>query len=56
MALKCRTMIRAGLLLVAILAAPVWADPFDDVRLKRHAMLTGARCRDRDRSLPPVLC
>jgi hypothetical protein len=34
-------MIRAGLLLVAILAAPVWADPFDDVRLKRDAMLTG---------------
>jgi hyaluronate lyase len=41
MTLKYRTMIRAGLFLVAILAEPIWADPFDDMRLKRFAMLTG---------------
>ena len=45
-------MIRAGLLLLAILAAPVWADPFDDIRLKRHAMLTGGP--GADYSLPPL--
>lgn len=52
MALECRTMIRAGLLLAVILAAPVWADPFDDVRLKRHAMLTGGA--GIDYSLPQI--
>ncbi|HYW45554.1 MAG TPA: polysaccharide lyase 8 family protein [Bryobacteraceae bacterium] len=45
-------MIRSGLLVVAILAAPVWADPFDDVRLKRHAMLTGGA--GIDYSLPQI--
>jgi hyaluronate lyase len=45
-------MIRAGLLLVVILAAPLWADPFDDVRLKRHAMLTGGA--GIDYSLPQI--
>jgi hypothetical protein len=36
-------MIRAGLLLVAILAAPpVWADPFEDVRLKRYVPATNS--------------
>ena len=45
-------MIRAGLLLAAIFVAPVWADPFDDVRLKRHAMLTGGA--GIDYSLPRI--
>ena len=45
-------MIRAGLLLIAILAAPVWADPFDDIRLKRQAMLTGGA--GIDYSLPQI--
>jgi hyaluronate lyase len=52
MALECRTMTRAGLLLVTILAAPAWADPFDGVRLKRHAMLTGGA--GIDYSLPQI--
>jgi hypothetical protein len=42
MALECRTAIRATLLLAASLAAPAaWADPFDDMLLRRQAMLTG---------------
>ena len=45
-------MIRAGLLLAAILATPVWADSFDDVRLKRYAMLTGGA--GIDGSLPQI--
>ncbi len=52
MALKCRTMIRAGLLVAVILGAPVWADPFDDMRLKRYAMLTGGA--GIDFSLPQI--
>jgi hyaluronate lyase len=45
-------MIRAGLVLAALLATPLRADPIDEVRLKRHAMLTGGA--GIDYSLPQV--
>jgi hyaluronate lyase len=45
-------MIRTGLLLAAILATSLRADPFDDLRLKRYAMLTGGA--GIDYSLPQI--
>jgi hyaluronate lyase len=45
-------MIRTILILIAVLAAPAWADPFDDMLLKRQAMLTGGS--GIDYSLPRI--
>jgi hyaluronate lyase len=45
-------MIRTTLILIALLAAPTWADPFDDMLLKRQAMLTGGA--GIDYSLPAI--
>ena len=43
---------RFGLLLIVVFAIPCRADPFDDVRLKRRAMLTGGDAMDT--SLPQI--
>jgi hyaluronate lyase len=45
-------MMRTALILIALLAPPLWADPFDDVLLKRQAMLTGGP--GIDNSLPQI--
>src|ERR1035438_341555 len=50
--IECGTMMRTALILIALLAPPLWADPFDDVLLKRQAMLTGGP--GIDNSLPQI--
>jgi len=45
-------MIRYGLVLAVVLAAPLRADSFDDIRLKRLAMLTGGARLDN--TLPEI--